>query len=379
MITSVQFENFKSLRNISIDLEPFTVLVGANGSGKSSLLQGIRQITSFFYASEHTKHRVSRMDKVFQGPNTADRLVSMGADHLLMGFTEQTFGAFSCRWIRPKDPAQIQSSSTAHYHLSYDGPPDHCELSYPNAAQEEAFFDGLPKLQPATLLHLDPALLANAAYSDDADPHISMDGSGVAPTLQKLQVLRDGRFEQIEEGLNKIVPSILRLRAVPAPVKRHEHQRVTIEGQDFNSMIARERTGARIQADVRGSGWIDADLLSEGTLLVLALLTALQDETPSLLLLDDIDRALHPLAQGRLMGVLRAIQAARTGLQILTTTHSPFVVDHCTIEEVRVIRLDDNGTSHCLPLASHPRWERRKGFMKPGEFWSGVGESWIGG
>src|SRR5271168_2843994 len=41
MIHKVQIRNFKSLRDVSIDLERFTVFVGANGSGKTSVLEAI--------------------------------------------------------------------------------------------------------------------------------------------------------------------------------------------------------------------------------------------------------------------------------------------------------------------------------------------------
>src|SRR5437868_2445995 len=41
MISKVSIRNFKSLRDVEIDLERFTVFVGPNASGKSSMLQGL--------------------------------------------------------------------------------------------------------------------------------------------------------------------------------------------------------------------------------------------------------------------------------------------------------------------------------------------------
>src|SRR5260370_40667773 len=41
MIRNVRAQNFKSLRDVSVDLERFTVFVGANGSGKTSVLEAI--------------------------------------------------------------------------------------------------------------------------------------------------------------------------------------------------------------------------------------------------------------------------------------------------------------------------------------------------
>ncbi len=38
MIHMVHIQDFKRLRDVSVELERFTVLVGANGSGKTSVL-----------------------------------------------------------------------------------------------------------------------------------------------------------------------------------------------------------------------------------------------------------------------------------------------------------------------------------------------------
>jgi predicted ATP-dependent endonuclease of OLD family len=41
MISQVAIRNFKSLRDVRVDLERFTVFVGPNGSGKTALLEAI--------------------------------------------------------------------------------------------------------------------------------------------------------------------------------------------------------------------------------------------------------------------------------------------------------------------------------------------------
>ena len=41
MISIVTVQNFKNLRDITVDLEPLTVFVGANGSGKTSVLDAV--------------------------------------------------------------------------------------------------------------------------------------------------------------------------------------------------------------------------------------------------------------------------------------------------------------------------------------------------
>jgi len=41
MISSISIKNFKCLRDVSVELAPFTVLIGPNDSGKSSFLDAI--------------------------------------------------------------------------------------------------------------------------------------------------------------------------------------------------------------------------------------------------------------------------------------------------------------------------------------------------
>ena len=43
MIESVQFKNFKALRDATLPLGRFTLIVGPNGSGKSTALQRLEE------------------------------------------------------------------------------------------------------------------------------------------------------------------------------------------------------------------------------------------------------------------------------------------------------------------------------------------------
>jgi predicted ATP-dependent endonuclease of OLD family len=42
MLRSVEFKNFKALRDTRLSLAPFTLILGPNGSGKSTALQAIQ-------------------------------------------------------------------------------------------------------------------------------------------------------------------------------------------------------------------------------------------------------------------------------------------------------------------------------------------------
>ena len=46
MIESIEFTNFKALRKTTLPLSPFTLLLGPNGSGKTSVLQAVQDIAT---------------------------------------------------------------------------------------------------------------------------------------------------------------------------------------------------------------------------------------------------------------------------------------------------------------------------------------------
>src|SRR3954468_13786044 len=63
MIGKVSFRNFKSLHDVHVDLERFTVFVGPNASGKSSILQAL-DLLCRTYRMDHLKNME---DEITQG------------------------------------------------------------------------------------------------------------------------------------------------------------------------------------------------------------------------------------------------------------------------------------------------------------------------
>jgi predicted ATPase len=153
---------------------------------------------------------------------------------------------------------------------------------------------------------------------------------------------------------------------------------ITVEGKEFTRRDERDYWGNSIEFDMEGALGIPADLVSEGTMLVLGILAALMGpHRPQLVLLDDMDRALHPKAQGDLVALLRRLLDQHPELQIVATSHSPYLLDHLRPEEVRLTTLKDDGSVACGRLDKHADFEKWKETMTPGEFWSHVGEKWL--
>ena len=162
---------------------------------------------------------------------------------------------------------------------------------------------------------------------------------------------------EVTKLLATIVPGVKELKAV----------------RDQNS-----QANYRVAIEFEGvDGDVNADDISEGTLLALAILLSVVVDGPKLILIDDLDKGLHPAAQAKLVEILRKVMESRPDLQIIATTHSPYLLDCFDPSEVRVMSLGADGSARCKKLTEHPNFAEWEGALKAGELWASVGEDWI--
>ena len=103
---------------------------------------------------------------------------------------------------------------------------------------------------------------------------------------------------------------------------------------------------------------ISAYSASDGTLRFLAVLTALLGKNPaSVYFFEEIDTGIHPARQWLLLELIEK-QAAKRGIQVITTTHSPdmlsFVNDDTFEHLSAVCRLEDSHDAVIRPVAQLP-------------------------
>lgn len=196
--------------------------------------------------------------------------------------------------------------------------------------------------------------------------------------LAHLKLADDPGYAQIVEGLQSLVPTVTGIRLKPTQVEKVVMEEVTIG--DETRMFDRRRTfpGHEVLFDTQAGERLPGSLMSEGTLFCLGLLTILYSPSrPELILLDDLGSCLHPKAQKQVIDIIRQVQRENPALQVVATSHSPYLLDCLQPEEVRVTTLDENGYQLCAKLGDHPEFEKWKEVMTPGEFWSMVGENWV--
>lgn len=373
MIHKIEFKNFKALRDVEVPLERFTVIVGPNSSGKSSILEGLH------YLTQASKGKPAELFKYQRHPL---HLYSRGGSGALEISCQATAGVVRLQITPPvtfpEDVLHPRDSSSILSTWGFDvrgRPTDKGEGPLEQLIESPVLAQAI---RSAVLLRLEASRLAAPSYSEFSPPRVQYDGEGLASVLAYLALNQPDEFQQLQAGIRVILPALRRIRFDRAPISRTEVESVTIGEESVQRRVRREYMGDALVFDMVGAPSLPAHLVSEGTILVLGMLTILMGPTrPKLVLLDDIDHGLHPKAQQEFVRMIRKLLEQQPDLQIVATTHSPYLLDCLEAKEVRLTVLADNGAAVCSPLQNHPHFPRWKEEMTPGEFWSTVGEKWV--
>jgi predicted ATPase len=365
MIHVVRFRNFKALRDVELELDRLTVLVGPNASGKTSVLEGIHHLTRLASADPR---------RVFDGPAGVGVIASRGAEGTLeLGFSgtfRRKKGDLSISFASIEDypftdTYRLESRwgdrrATARRELN---PPEDRAAEQPSPADMPL---GLV-VREAAYLRFDLERLAEPAYSDLATPVIGTDGSGLAAVIADMAVARPDDFGRLQEALRAVIPGLVRVRLVRAKVPR-------AGAADNDDLV----WGHEVVFDMTGAGDIPARAASEGTLLALGLFTVLMGpDRPELVLVDHLEHGLSYRSYGELLGQLNQVLALDPRLQIVAVTDSPALLDQVSAESVRVHCLLEDGSVRVKPLTMHPDHELLRNDLRPGEFWMQVGDEWV--
>lgn len=386
MLARAAFQNFKGLQDLSVDLSPITVIVGKNGAGKTSILQGIHYASQVgARRADEEKNPAGRLGALFSGARDPRRLVTLPwHDSVRLALTEVGGCTLSLTIALPPEEEE-GAGYRFQVHVSEGDP---AEISVPGASAIEvaAFFKSatVRGFASAIFLHLDATVMAKPSAwvkpptAKDDVPRVEHDGEGLASLLSYLAGAEPDTLDAITRDLARVVPRVRGIRTFPATVSRRRRERIIVGEQEIWRTIEEEVPGHRFSLDFGAGRIVPADLLSEGTVLALGLLVMLRHpRCPRLVLLDDVDRALHFEAQAELVRCLREIRGIRPDVQIVCTSHSPYLLDHFELEEVRLTAMDPRGNVVCRALREHPEAERWKKMLRTGEFWASVGEGWL--
>lgn len=276
MIASVAFRNFKALRNAHLELAPFNLVIGPNGSGKTSLIDALMRLRSLAKLPLRDAVPESERD-IHDGPEvTFHFLPPHEASEAVIGCVSDT----QCDLLQV-DP------------LGKDWPGLRTRLQ----GMRSYVFDH-------------HAIVARSVGRDGAE--LTMTGGNLAAVLATLRKDHPTDFAALSAELMRILP---------------EYAEVDCEtGKDglVGLVLVLREGGERIPADN----------VSQGTLYLLTMLALAFDPTPpSVVCIEEIDRGFHPRLLRDVRDVLYRLShpdgfgLKRAPVQVIATTHSPYLLD----------------------------------------------------
>jgi predicted ATPase len=355
MINRFRLCEFKGHRHTELELGRFTMLVGDNASGKTSVLEALSLQSALCSTLNLLRGNLAPLDLLRRGSIGPIVFASNG---VLGGVPWNTLLNVNVQ-VNPMQEGDGPGSWT----LTATGRRGETKLiaseEKKSVAGDWSEFELL--LGTAALYRLRAERIAAAAYSEALEADIKLDGTNTAVALAAMKLGNDEAFQRVEDAMRQLVPAVQRVRIRPATVRRSAGKTVS------------EVVGSKLYFDFQGAPRVPAHGASHGTLIVLALLAVLHGSNrPDLILLDDFDHALHPRAQMELVRMIKRLLALDDfqGVQIVATTHSPYALDELDPSEVQVFALRDDGTVASKRLSEHPEAERTRGTLKAGQLWS---------
>jgi predicted ATPase len=359
MITEIQLENWKSFARASLHIDPLTVLIGTNASGKSNALDALALLN-------RTASGVM-LTSALQGDSTLDAIRG-GLEWAPM----QPGDTFTLGVVCRED-----DFTDYEYRLDCYIGDKRCDVQAEQLTRKKFRVgkDGFRKSVVGTIKlfwtdpcqHDSPTIIARLYNKKGGTPRQLGRTSSVISQLasQTLrQEIKDGVAEVIESLRNVFIldpiPSHMRgysplsdtlesdagnIAGVIAALIREDHSDIERVLTSYARRLP-ERDIQRVYAETVGKfntdamlyceeHWldtgepptIDARGMSDGTLRFLAILTALLTRPKgSLLVIEEVDNGLHPSRASLLVDMLR-VEGERRGVDVLVTTHNPALLD----------------------------------------------------
>ena len=384
MITSVRLVNFKNFAEETLRVGPFTVIVGANATGKSNIRDAFRFL--------HGIGRGYTLADIIGGKHGGGGQIEWsgvrGAMNEIIRFGQPSFSlqveekeiAYSIevgrnetkdaafRVNREKLKTQLGTIFTS---TSVGGKPVHTQgdilyllLRKERDSEEKGNISCVegrtnqPGLTQIKGQNMSPwvqeyfaerlkKVLANMRFLD-LEPH------------QLRQPAFPGQLALGDSGEN--LPTVLRA-ICEDPQKKEtlvEWMRELTPMDVYNFEFPTDPTGRVHLVFLEANGrTVSADAASDGTLRFLAMLAVLLGPDPNgLYFFEEIDNGIHPARQWLLLELIEK-QTAKQGIQVITTTHSPdllTVMNDETFKNTSVVcRLEDADDAIIRPVSDLPK------------------------
>lgn len=385
-LTRIWARNFKSIRNLDLELGPLTVLVGPNASGKSNVLDVIRFIKDALDrnldSAIGTRQGIVAVRRSSPGGGTRDVEIGFeverGELRMRYGFV---LGSRAGVYRVKKEQAEFTSTgdrrlmgkfeiregrlvkpTTLNYRISETSELTFPKLAYlllpirinrddpieePNITVDD-YFDAMSVIGGMQFYRLFPDAMREPSKPLN-ERILFEDGSNLASVLRAMVRSKSRMIEEINGNLGQVVPGLKSLEVQ----------------QSGGFLVVKLRhsvghNGNRVST-------FDLTQESDGTVRMLGLLTAFyQEGYASLIGLEEPELTVHP---GALPVLADVMVEASSRTQVVATTHSPDLIDRLPIESLRAVEIRD-GCTEVGPVSATQSKAVMNGLFTSGELHS---------
>jgi predicted ATPase len=348
MIKQVHITNFKSLADVTVKLDPVTVLIGRSGTGKSNFVSALRFLRDFI---------VHRTDQFVQPAYGGwERVISATAPGANMSFgltfeVKGVAGDYRYEVTFGRNSSSAAPLSLSEEKLALDG----------RTLFHQRGFEWI--YEPAIVGVARPDALMLGAVTGIPEVSIAYwalstglgcyDFTGLLLPQQARHMVATAEAKPGETGLLDSASNYLQaFAALESNVQALNHWREIVAAlRCLNPSVksvevqlpGRSRICVSHQVDGRLL-LLDFDQESEGFRRFFAHLLALYQSPPKLtLIFEEPEKGIHPGALQGLAEDFKACPGAGRG-QVILTTHSPELLNHFSYEMLRVVDMQDHVT-----------------------------------
>jgi predicted ATPase len=337
LLEKITLKGFRSIKEVGdFTFAPITVLVGANGSGKSNLIGFFRMMNAMMLGGlqKFVQDGGGGSNFLHFGPKRnrfLDAQLSFRSDSGLNTYRcELTFAAVD-RLIFVQEELRFQREGTTQPRVI---PLDNAEPSESTLSRylapdrkTELFIKGF--LDKTRVFHFHDtsttSRMRNYCEPNDAR-YLRAEGGNLAAVLLRLQKEFPANYRRVVAGVNTVFPELKDFDLEPT-------------GRNGSGLLLRWRPTSDPTEHFGPAH------LSDGTLRMIALVTLfnLPEEMSSwMIILDEPELGLHPAAEAYLASLVRSTSIQT---QVLLSTQSATLVDHFKPAEVVVTEMHEGAST----------------------------------
>lgn len=365
MLKKIRVQNFKAIADCTLELSPLHLLIGPNDSGKTSFLEAIAAV------SRSLDHQAAA---TFLGRWSGQQLIHAGSSESKVAFEAvvegEVAGIYELTYEFPAADRTVSllKSNWNNSSIMMAGNTLTGSLSKASAVTKPAFKPAkalCESIAPCWYLRWSAKNLSlPATLSPKRHLRIAGNGFGLPTMLDDLLSSDRESFGELEQKFCAQFPDVRRLKlnqeaAFDSPVDDPEQ-----------TLALKRGNGKQLYFLLNNGAEIPAPQAAEGMLYTLAFMAiSYLPNPPKILLVEEPENGIHPGRMQSIIRLLREMTEKTPAIQIVMTSHSPFLVDEMEPHEVTWCR-KENGIITTERLDKNDLVRQQKGLFDLGEIWS---------